>query len=71
MAQGVAAGFVDQIVPAEALEATLQGQVQRLLKLDAAAFAGTKLRLRRHTLAALRQAIDDDVAGWKQRLAAA
>lgn len=63
-AEALQAGFLDAIVPAESLLATAQARAEALLKVNAGAFTATKLRLRAGSLAALRQAIDDDVAEW-------
>jgi enoyl-CoA hydratase len=67
-AQALAAGFLDEIVPADALAGAARERTARLLKLDAEAFTATKLRLRRGMLDALRAAIDADVAGWNRSL---
>ncbi len=66
--QAVLAGFLDEIVPAESLQAIVHSRAARLAKLHAASFAATKLRLRQQTLEALRAAIRDDVADWTLRL---
>ncbi len=65
--QAVAAGFLDEIVPAEMLAAAARGRALRLRKLHAESFTATKLRLRRQALDALRAAIRDDVADWSTR----
>jgi enoyl-CoA hydratase len=62
--QAVAAGFLDEIVPAESLAAAAQAQAARLQKLHAQAFTASKLRVRRATLAAMQQAIQEDCAEW-------
>jgi len=62
--QAVAAGFLDEVVPVEALTDAVRARAEGLAKLHTAAFAATKLRLRRQALAALRAAIDEDVAEW-------
>jgi enoyl-CoA hydratase len=67
-AQALAAGFLDEIVPADVLAGAARERMARLLKLDAEAFTATKLRLRRGVLDALRDAIDADVAGWNRHL---
>jgi enoyl-CoA hydratase len=66
-AQALAAGFLDEIVAAQDLHAAVDAQVNRLLKLGMASFIATKLRLRRDTLTALREAIDEDITGWRAR----
>lgn len=65
--QALDAGFLDRLVPAESLLTEAQTRAERLLKLDAAAFTATKLRLRGPALDAIRVAIEADVAEWKQR----
>ncbi len=65
--EAVAAGFLDLVVPAEALDSASQAQVQRLAGLNAEAFAATKQRLRKADLQALRQAIEDDLLNWRSR----
>lgn len=62
--QAVSAGFFDDIVPAESIAAAARGRAEGLLKLNAEAFTATKLRLRRNTLEALREAIREDIAEW-------
>ncbi len=65
----VAAGFLDETVPADALAATVRSRALLLAKLHPEAFAATKLRLRAPMLAALRTAIDADIADWQTRFA--
>ena len=65
--EALTAGFLDEIVAAPALAAAARERAVRLAGLPAAAYAATKLRLRRSALAALRAAIDDDVAEWTAR----
>jgi enoyl-CoA hydratase len=67
-AQALEAGMLDELAPADALPAAVQAQVARLKALDAKAFTATKQRLRAQTLAALRQAITDDIAEWQTRI---
>jgi enoyl-CoA hydratase len=64
----MAAGFLDEIVPADALASTVAAHTARLQKLHMAAFAATKLRLRANALTALRDAIDQDVREWSAPL---
>ena len=66
-AQAIVAGFLDEIAPAESLATVARERAARLLRLNAEAFAATKLRLREGTLVALRAAIDADIADWKSR----
>jgi enoyl-CoA hydratase len=65
--RALAAGFLDEIVPAASLAATVRAQATRLKNLHAEAFAATRLRLREHNLDALRHAIRDDIAEWNAR----
>lgn len=67
MAQGLAAGFIDEVVAADAVDGAVAAQVTRLQKLDRAAFTATKQRLRQSTLQALQTAIALDVEGWRSR----
>jgi enoyl-CoA hydratase len=67
----VAAGFLDDVVAADALAATAHSRALRLAKLHPEAFAATKERLRRPALAALRAGIEADIADWKSRFAPA
>jgi enoyl-CoA hydratase len=53
-ADAVAAGFLDTIVPASDLAAEIVRNVEQLSSLDAAAFAGTKARLNRDVIDAVR-----------------
>jgi enoyl-CoA hydratase len=52
-----AAGFLDEVVPAEELNAAAQAAAQQLATIDAAAHAATKLRVRREVLAGLEDGI--------------
>lgn len=65
--QAVAAGFLDELVTAEALPTLLATRTTHLRKLHMESHTATKQRLREHTLAALREAIDRDVAGWRKQ----
>jgi enoyl-CoA hydratase len=67
-AEAVVAGFLDELATADALAATAQSRAVDLLKLHAAAFSATKLRVRAATIAALREAIRQDTAEWTERL---
>lgn len=58
----VAAGFLDQIVPAQELAATAQAVATRLSTLSMAAHAATKQRVRAETLQAVRRVIEADEA---------
>ena len=58
----VAAGILDEVVPADELMTAARAAAARLHSLHAGALKGTKLRLRAESLAALATAIDDDGA---------
>ena len=66
--QGVAAGFLDLLVPKADLMATATAEAQRLAKLDRKSHTATKLRARAGTLEALRLATLADIDDWNQRL---
>jgi enoyl-CoA hydratase len=61
------AGFLDEIVTAEALAAGAAAHAKRLTTLHAGAFAATKARLREPMLERLRSAIGDDIVDWTER----
>ncbi|CAM5797422.1 crotonase/enoyl-CoA hydratase family protein [Rhizobacter fulvus] len=65
--QALAAGMLDELVPAASLAAVARERTAKLLMLNAEAFTATKLRLRADSLTALRAAIDADLADWSQR----
>jgi len=65
--QALAAGMLDELVPAASLAAVARQRTAQLLTLNAEAFTATKLRLRAQALTALRAAIDADLADWSQR----
>lgn len=67
--QALRAGFLDEVAAPDQLVQATRARVERLRQLDAKAFAATRERLRAPVLAALRQAIDDDIAEWRARLA--
>ena len=69
--QAVEAGFLDVVVPAEALAAVAREAANKLVTLHAESFAATKLRLHQRALAALRDAIRDDMAEWTDRFGSA
>jgi enoyl-CoA hydratase len=58
--QAVAAGFLDQVVPAEALTTAAHEAAVGLLKLDRAAYQASKQRLRAPGLLALQEALAKD-----------
>jgi enoyl-CoA hydratase len=59
--EAIAPGFLDRVVPPGQLLDNAQQSAAALRKLDMAAHAGTKLRVRGPALAALRQAIDSEL----------
>ncbi len=61
-------GYLDRLVEPDALEAAVAAEVDRLRKLDAAAFVGTKARLNGPVIAALREAIEQE---WREQTGAA
>ena len=67
---GVAAGFLDRVVPPAELAEAAAGAAAELARLDLDAHAATKLRARQQALAALREAIDRDDAAYLARAAA-
>jgi enoyl-CoA hydratase len=64
-AAAVAAGFLDRIVPASELMDVARQKAAELAKLNATAFAATKLRARAETLAAVGRAIAADEAALR------
>jgi enoyl-CoA hydratase len=66
----VAAGFLDRLVPAAELAEAAAGTAAELARLDLDAHAATKLRARRLTATALREAIEADDAAYRAQLAA-
>lgn len=68
--QAVAAGFLDEIVAADALAAAARSRAEDLRTLHAESFAATKLRLRLGVMEALRTAIREDIADWTARFRA-
>jgi enoyl-CoA hydratase len=60
--QATTAGFLDQVVEASALRSTALAVAGGLAALDPRAHRGTKRRVRRPLLAALRAAIEEDMA---------
>lgn len=66
----VAAGFLDRVVPAAELAEAAAEAAAGLARLDLDAHAATKLRARRLSGTALREAIDSDDAAYRAHLAA-
>lgn len=67
--EAVAAGFLDGVVPADALLQQVQAAAGQLAALPATAFSATKLRLADPGLQALRQAIEQDLQDWQRLIA--
>lgn len=63
--EAATAGFLDRIVPAEALEATAREVAAGLAKLDAGIHAATKVRARAQALRAVRAAIEADATAFE------
>jgi enoyl-CoA hydratase/carnithine racemase len=61
-AEAVDAGLLDRLVPAEQLHGTSRAAAEELADLDMDAHAATKERVRESALAALREAIDTELA---------
>ena len=61
----VAAGFLDQVVPAERVLDTAREAAARFAQLNADAHAASKARVREHALAAIAKGIDADEAGMR------
>ncbi len=62
----VEVGFVDRVVDPSEVSAVTRGIATGMASLDMRAHAATKLRAREQTLAAIRAAIDTDVAAFRQ-----
>lgn len=61
----VVAGWLDRVVGAEELAGVARGKVEELAKLNAGAYAATKLRARSGALRAVRAAIEADEVDFK------
>lgn len=70
-AEAVQAGYLDRVVPAEALLPEAAATAEALTKVDLAAHAGTKQRVRAPAIAAVRQAIEQEInlADYQARFA--
>ena len=68
-AAAVAAGFLDEVAAAEKLTAIARETAIRLAKLNLAAHAATKMRVRDATLGALSRAIEEDDEEFAARMA--
>ena len=62
-----AAGYVDAVVPADALATTALAEAKRLAALSKPAFVGTKQRLRQATIEVIRNTFEEDVRRSMQR----
>ena len=67
-AKAVTAGFLDELVPAAELAAQAHKTALALSKLSREHHVATKLRARAPALAALRRAIEEDIAEWNARM---
>lgn len=65
--EAVAAGFLDQVVPAADLQTMVREKAKQLTQLDRAAHAATKLRVRDHAIKAVRASIERDDAMYRAR----
>lgn len=59
----LAAGFLDRVVDHADVLAAARQEALRLTTIDSAAHSGTKERVRRHALAAIREGIDSELRG--------
>jgi enoyl-CoA hydratase/carnithine racemase len=55
-------GYVDRVVDADRLEAAVEEEAARLRALDMPSYEATKLRVNRGVLAAMRAAIETELA---------
>src|SRR5690606_7888480 len=65
--QAVAAGFLDRLVPKEALLVAAREEAQGLARLNRGAHTATKARVREEALKRLREGIEADIEEWKAR----
>ncbi len=63
-ADALTAGFVDAIVPAEELAASVKEQAERIKALIPHSFTATKRRLQKSTMEAIAVAIEADIVDW-------
>lgn len=63
---GLAAGFLDRLVPAGQLLEAVHETTAMLMNLDMPSHAATKLRAREQLLESLREGIAADAAGWEK-----
>lgn len=67
--QAVSAGFLDRVVPKEALLVAAREEAASLARLNRAAHTATKLRVRAEALQGLRAGIEADIGEWKKSFA--
>ena len=60
--EAIKAGFLDELTPPAGLAAAVEAAAERMERLDPASHAATKLRARAGAIAAVRAAIDEDLA---------
>jgi enoyl-CoA hydratase len=56
-------GYLDRVLPAEALDAAAREEALRLRALDAPAFAATKARINERAIQAIRTALEEELGG--------
>ena len=66
--EAVSAGFLDQLVPGQAVHDAARGAASRFAQLNVAAHTGSKLRARSHALEAIAAGIDADEKGLRSLL---
>lgn len=66
--EAVTAGFLDRVVPVQALQNEAQSTAAKLAKLNRSVYAATKLRAKEHTLKAVRAGIEADDAIFSARV---
>jgi enoyl-CoA hydratase/carnithine racemase len=64
-ATALLAGFVDELVPAYAMQETVQRHCKDLLILDSKSFALNKRRINAQVIEAMNVAIQADMAQWQ------
>lgn len=64
-ASALVAGFVDELVPAYAMQEAVQRHCADLLTLDVKTFATNKRRINAQVIEAMARAIDADIAQWQ------
>lgn len=64
-AAALEAGFVDELVPAYAMQKAVRRHCANLLALDTASFTATKRRLSADAIAAMANAVRTDATDWQ------